>query len=120
MDHVDAEKNLLFGLIALQIGLIDQSKLVVAFRAWTLDKSRGLAGHLVGKGELDAAGRAAVKAVVERHLKKHGRDAERSLAAIPETPPEAGEAANFPREKRRELAGRSAKSAEIKETTPDR
>ena len=40
MAHVDAEKNLLFGLIALQIGLIDQSKLVVAFQAWTLDEAR--------------------------------------------------------------------------------
>src|SRR6516162_1928026 len=89
MAHVDAEKNLLFGLIALQIGLIDQSKLIVAFQAWTLDKARGLADHLVLLGDLDADDRAAVEALVERHLKKHGGDVERSLAAIPPAGPPA-------------------------------
>jgi hypothetical protein len=34
----DPSRDLLFGLIALQVGLIDQAKLVAAFQAWTLDK----------------------------------------------------------------------------------
>ncbi len=79
--HV-AESNLLFGLIALQNGLIDQDQLVIAFRAWTRDKTRALADHLVARGDLDAADRAAVEALAARHLKKHGGDAEKSLAAI--------------------------------------
>src|SRR5262249_51862371 len=66
-----AEKDLLFGLLALQNGLIDQSKLVAAFRRWTLDKGRPLAEHLVGRGDLDADDRAAIDALVARHLKKH-------------------------------------------------
>jgi serine/threonine-protein kinase len=83
MASVAAEKDLLFGLLALQIGLIDQAKLVAAFQAWTLDKDRGLAEHLVGRGDLDADDRSAVEALVARHLKKHGGEVERSLAAIP-------------------------------------
>jgi serine/threonine-protein kinase len=83
MSAVAAERNLLFGLLALQNGLIDQSKLVAAFQAWTLDKARGLAEHLVARGEFDADDRAAVEALVERHLRKHGGDAQKSLAAIP-------------------------------------
>jgi tRNA A-37 threonylcarbamoyl transferase component Bud32 len=83
MGTVAVEKDLLFGMIALQVGLIDQSKLVAAFQAWTLDKARGLAEHLVGRGDLDADDRAAVAALVERHLNRHGGDVERSLAAIP-------------------------------------
>ena len=55
-----AESNLLFGLIALQNGLLDQKQLVNTLRAWTSDTSRPLAEHLVARGELDAADRAAI------------------------------------------------------------
>src|SRR3954449_615490 len=78
-----ADRDLLFGLLALQNGLINQGQLVAAFQAWTLDKARALADHLVGRGDLDADDRSAVEALVARHLKKHGGDVERSLAAIP-------------------------------------
>src|SRR5215468_11749836 len=83
MVATSAERNLLFGLLALQNGLIDQVQLVAAFQAWTRDKARALADHLVERGDLDADDRAAVEALVARHLKKHGGDAEKSLAAIP-------------------------------------
>jgi eukaryotic-like serine/threonine-protein kinase len=83
MDHSGADRNLLFGLVALQNGLIDQAQLVAAFQAWTLDKGRPIADHLVGRGELDAADRSVVEALVARHLKKHGGDAAKSLAALP-------------------------------------
>src|SRR5260370_37268144 len=76
-----AERNLLFGLLALQNGLIDQGRLVAAFQAWTLDKARPLADHLVARGDLDGDDRAAVEALVARHVKKHG-DVEKSLAAV--------------------------------------
>jgi serine/threonine protein kinase/tetratricopeptide (TPR) repeat protein len=77
-----ADRNLLFGLLALQNGLIDQDQLLTAFRAWTRDKSRPLAELLVDRGELDGDDRAAVEALVARHIKKHG-DIESSLAAVP-------------------------------------
>ena len=78
-----ADLHLLFGLLALQTGLIDQAQLVVAFQAWTRDRGRPLAEHLVALGGLDPGDRAAVEAMAERHLKKFGGDAEKSLAAIP-------------------------------------
>src|SRR5262245_64795568 len=79
----DPARDLLFGLLALQNGLIDPDRLVLAFRAWTRDKSRALADYLADRGDLDAEDRAAVEALVARHLKRHGGDAEKSLAAIP-------------------------------------
>ena len=79
----EADRHLLFGLIALQVGLIDQSQLVAAFQAWARDKSRPLADHLADRGGLDAEGRSAVEAMVALHVKKHGADAEKSPAAIP-------------------------------------
>jgi serine/threonine-protein kinase len=83
MAAMTAERDLLFGLLALQIGMIDQAQLVAAFQAWTRDKARALADHLVGRGDLEAGDRSAVEALVARHLKKHGGDVEQSLAAIP-------------------------------------
>src|SRR5262245_61761168 len=83
MAAIAADRNLLFGLLALQNGLINQVQLVAAFQAWTLDKARSLADHLVGRGDLEADDRSAVDALVARHLKKHGGDVEQSLAAIP-------------------------------------
>ena len=80
---IDPSRDLLFGLLALQNGLIDQVQLVAAFQSWTRDKSRPLAVHFVGRGDLDAEQRAGVEAMVALHLKKHGGDAENSLAAIP-------------------------------------
>jgi serine/threonine-protein kinase len=78
-----AERHLLFGLLALQIGIINQGQLVAAFQAWTLDRSRSLADHLVERGDLDDEDRAAVDALAARHLKRHGGDVEKSLAAVP-------------------------------------
>src|SRR5262245_23121320 len=80
---VAADRHLLFGLIALQVGLIDQAQLVAAFQAWARDKSRPLADHLADYGHLDVDDRAAVEALAARHLKKHGGDPEQSLAALP-------------------------------------
>ena len=79
----DTDRHLLFGLIALQVGLIDQAQLVAAFQAWVRDKSRPLADHLSVQGSLDADGRGAVEAMAALHARKHGGDAVRSLAAIP-------------------------------------
>jgi serine/threonine-protein kinase len=77
------DRNVLFGLLALQNGLINQGQLVAAFQAWTLEKACALADHLVGRGDLDADDRSVVDALVAHHLKKYGGDAEKSLAVIP-------------------------------------
>src|SRR5262249_55082401 len=77
----DAHRDLLFGLLALQTGLIDQGQLVAAFHAWARATDRPMAAILAERGDLDADQRAVVEALVGQHLKKYG-DAERSLAAL--------------------------------------
>ena len=77
-----ADRHLLFGLLALQNGMINQAQLVHAFQAWTLDKSKGLADHLEARGDLTGARRALLEALVEVHLEAHGGDMEKSLAAV--------------------------------------
>src|SRR4029077_16130222 len=77
-----ADRHLLFGLLALQNGLINQAQLVAAFQAWTLNKARALADHFLALGHLNEAQRAVVEAMADLHVAKQG-DVERSLAAIP-------------------------------------
>ena len=79
---VDPSQDLLFGMLTLQIGLINQSQLVAAFQAWTRAGDRPLADHLAARGDLDAEQRAGVEAIVSLHLKKYQGDAEQSLAAV--------------------------------------
>ncbi len=78
----DTSRDLLFGLLALQTGLIQQSSLVNAFLGWTQNKDRAMADILVEAGSLDASDRAAIEGLVDRHLKKHGGDLEKSLIAL--------------------------------------
>jgi eukaryotic-like serine/threonine-protein kinase len=78
-----ADRHLLFGLLALQTGIINQGQLVAAFQAWTLDKARGLADHLEARGDLTRAKRAALEALAAVHLETHGGNVEQSLAAVP-------------------------------------
>jgi serine/threonine-protein kinase len=82
MVHADTDRNLLYGLLALQIGLVDQDQLLAAFRAWSRDSTRPLAEHLAGHGDLDAEQRALIEGLVAQHLKKHGGSLERSLAGL--------------------------------------
>jgi serine/threonine-protein kinase len=82
MAAVAPEKNLLFGLLALQNGLIGEAQLVAAFRGWMRDKARPLVDHLATLGFLDAEGRAAVEALAALHLKRHNGDVEKSLASL--------------------------------------
>ncbi len=78
-----ADRHLLFGLVALQNGLINQGQLVAAFQAWTLDKSRRLSEHLEARGDLTSAKRALLEALAEVHAEAHGGEAEKSIAAVP-------------------------------------
>ena len=77
-----ANRDLLIGLLALQNGLIDQDVLVAAFRTWTRDKARPIAEVFAAQGAIDADERALLEGLAGKHLKRHGGDAERSLAAL--------------------------------------
>jgi len=70
--RADAPRDLLFGLLALQNGMIDQAQLVAAFGAWTLAKDRPLAEVLVEKHALDGSHRALPEALGYAHPNHHG------------------------------------------------
>ena len=47
---VEADRDLLFGILALQNGLIEQADLIAAFQCWTKERSRRMARILVERG----------------------------------------------------------------------
>src|SRR3954447_266884 len=49
-----ADRNLLFGVLALQLDFITRDALVAAMNAWVLDKARPLGQILVDRGALGA------------------------------------------------------------------
>jgi tetratricopeptide (TPR) repeat protein/tRNA A-37 threonylcarbamoyl transferase component Bud32 len=78
----DTPRDLLFGLLALHNGLIDQEQLIGAFSAWSRAKGKTLAEILVERGAIDEESRALLAGMAEKQLKLHGGDPEKSLAAV--------------------------------------
>jgi tetratricopeptide (TPR) repeat protein/tRNA A-37 threonylcarbamoyl transferase component Bud32 len=78
----DAPRDMLFGLLALQNALVTRDQLVLAFASWTAAPDKPLAALLAEQGALRPEHRTLLDALVEAHLKLHGGDPERSLAAL--------------------------------------
>jgi serine/threonine-protein kinase len=77
-----ADRNLLFGILALQMGFISSADLMKALNAWVLDKTRSLGQILGEQGALGEDTRALVEALVQKHLELHGQDPQQSLASV--------------------------------------
>lgn len=77
-----ADRNLLFGILALQMDFIDREALVKAMNAWVLDKTKPLGHILRDQGSLGQDELTLLEALVVKHLEKHGNDPEKSLAAV--------------------------------------
>ncbi len=67
-----SDGNLLFGILALQNGLIGQPDLIAAFQSWTLERTQPMAQVLVERGALSEADRAMIEGLAQRYLEKRG------------------------------------------------
>ncbi len=76
------DRNLLFGVLALQLELIDDRRFAQACSAWAARKDAPLADVLQELGWLSGDDRQEVERLVSRKLKKHGGDARASLAEV--------------------------------------
>jgi hypothetical protein len=77
-----ADRNLLFGILALQMDFIRRDDLIAAMNAWVLDKDKPLGRVLVGQQALGEDEHALLEALVQKHLQRHGDDPRKSLAAV--------------------------------------
>ncbi len=82
VNRADADRNLLFGILAVQVNFIDRDALVAAMHAWVLDKQKPLGQILLAQRKLTAEQLAAIDTLIVQHLKLHGDKPELSLQAI--------------------------------------
>jgi len=83
MFDLETDKNLLFGVIALQSDLIDTRQFVDACALWSSRKSMSLAEVLIQQGWLNDEDREHVEYLLQRRIAKQGGDVRQSLAAAP-------------------------------------
>src|SRR5215831_7401170 len=77
-----SDRNLLFGILALQMDFISRDALIAAMGAWVLDKAKPLGQILVEQGHLKPQHLALLEPLVQAHIEAHQNDPQQSLAAL--------------------------------------
>jgi hypothetical protein len=70
-----ADRNLLFGILALQLDFIGREALIAAMNAWVLDRRKPLGQILQEQGQLSAERQQLLEALVSGRFKAHSDDA---------------------------------------------
>ena len=79
---MDTDRNLLFGVLALQADVLDADQFIKACTLWTTRKEVSLPNLLIELGWITPADRADVDRLLERKLRKHGGNPKVGLAAV--------------------------------------
>ncbi|MFL5241407.1 MAG: protein kinase domain-containing protein [Gemmataceae bacterium] len=82
MPTPNTDRNLLFGILAIQMDFITKEDLIQAMNAWVLDKSKPIGQILLDRGALADDTHALLEALVQKHLALHDNDPDKSLAAV--------------------------------------
>jgi len=81
-----SDRNLLLGVLAMQMDFISDDALVGALKEWVFNKRQSLAQILLTRGDLGAEECHLLEALVQKHIARHDNDPARSLAAVPAPP----------------------------------
>lgn len=81
MSDSNADRNLLFGILALQVDFITREQLIECMHAWVMEKTRAIAEVFEDKGYISNQRRAVLETLLEEHLQQHANDPQQSLAA---------------------------------------
>ncbi len=77
------DRDLLLGLLAVLIGLLDPQQLTAAVTSWTANRSGPLGDFLVQQGVLSAHDRMLLEPLVDRQIELHGGTATQTLTSLP-------------------------------------
>lgn len=77
-----SDRNLLVGVLGLQLGLITESQLIEAMQKWVFRKSTSIELILEECGAIDASSRESLHEIAERHLKAHENDAIQVISTL--------------------------------------
>lgn len=80
-DHT-RDRNLLFGILAVQLDFVTRDQLMTAMNAWILEKARSIESILSEQGALTGEERELLAALIQKHLANHSHDVSQSLASF--------------------------------------
>ena len=83
---MDADRDLLFGVVALQKGAVDADHLTESCAAWVTKPTLPLANLMVDRGLMTDEQRIELEKIVALELEAHGGDPHITLAAALDTP----------------------------------
>ncbi|MDA1055169.1 MAG: hypothetical protein O3C40_32505 [Planctomycetota bacterium] len=76
---MDTDRNLLFGILALQLEYVDSTQFTEACAAWAVAKQKTLAEILVQRGWMTPDDSTEVERLVARKIEQHAGDAHKTL-----------------------------------------
>ena len=76
-----ADRNLLLGILAIQVRFVSREDLIAGMNAWLRERDKPLGELLVARGAMKPEHRDLVEKLVDEDLKLYGDDALRSLAS---------------------------------------
>ncbi len=82
MSSSTADRNLLLGILALQMDFVSRDQLIEGMQTWVLQKSQPLADILEEKNHLTASRKQLLVALVQEHLDLHDNNPQKSLGAL--------------------------------------
>ena len=85
MASAASDRNLLIGILALQMEFVDRGQLIAAMNSWVLEKQTPLIEILKRDATLTDSDMELLEAVVSRHVARHDNDVTQSLASLQAT-----------------------------------
>jgi hypothetical protein len=82
LSRTSTDRNLLFGILALQMEFISRDALIAAMHDWVLEKAKPLGQILVDQAHLDPEQLGLLEALVQAHIRVHHNDPQQSLASL--------------------------------------
>jgi serine/threonine protein kinase/tetratricopeptide (TPR) repeat protein len=79
---LSTDRNLLFGILALQMDFITRDALIAAMYTWVQNKAKPLGQILVEQGHLNPQHLALLEPLVQAHIEAHNNDPQQSLASL--------------------------------------
>lgn len=81
MSNFSTDQNLLFGVISLQMDVVNAEQFVTACSSWASDKGKPLSDHMITLGFMDDEARDDIMRMIKRRMAKHDDDVRASLMA---------------------------------------
>ncbi len=84
--HSSSDRNLLFGVIALQLDFIEKDQLIDGLTSWASSKMQSLAEILVSRGALDSETMEAIDRLVDKRIAAGSVSREQTVGSFTRLP----------------------------------